>query len=74
MKEATCAVCEGGRLNGVQREIMALLTAGMTDAAVADRLGVCQRTVQRHVRRTMEQVGARSRLELGIRLARQRLL
>ncbi|MGK5552853.1 helix-turn-helix domain-containing protein [Actinomadura kijaniata] len=60
--------------SGLQREIMVLLAAGLTDAAVAARLRVSQRTVQRHVRRTMAQLDARTRFELGIRLAELRLV
>ncbi|MBO2447200.1 response regulator transcription factor [Actinomadura barringtoniae] len=61
-------------LTGVQREILALLCSGMTDAAVARTLGISTRTVKRHVRQAMEHLGARSRLELGIRLGRHGLL
>jgi DNA-binding NarL/FixJ family response regulator len=61
-------------LTGAQREILVLLSSGMTDAAVARTLGISTRTVKRHVRQAMEQVCARSRMELGIRLGRLGLL
>jgi DNA-binding NarL/FixJ family response regulator len=67
--------CPGqAALTGVQREILVLLCSGMTDAAAARTLGISTRTVKRHVRQAMEQVGARSRMELGIRLGRLGLL
>lgn len=47
------------------REVLALLLAGHTDAAVATRLGMSLRTVQRRVRRMMDLAGTDSRVLLG---------
>lgn len=47
------------------REVLALLLAGHTDAAVATRLGMSLRTVQRKVRRMMDLAGSDSRVLLG---------
>lgn len=47
------------------REVLTLLLAGYTDAAVATRLGISQRTVQRRVRRLMDLAGTDSRVLLG---------
>lgn len=47
------------------REILALLLAGHTDAAVASRLGIGLRTVQRRVRHMMDLAGSDSRVLLG---------
>lgn len=47
------------------REVLALLLAGYTDAAVAARLGIGLRTVQRRVRRLMDLAGTDSRVLLG---------
>jgi DNA-binding NarL/FixJ family response regulator len=44
---------------------LALLIDGLTDRAVARRLGVSERTVQRHVRALMEAAGCRNRMQLG---------
>lgn len=44
---------------------LALLIDGLTDRAVARRLGVSERTVQRHVRALMEGAGCRNRMQLG---------
>ena len=57
-----------------QYEVITLLALGMTDEAVARKLDVSPRTVQRHVRHVMEQLGVHSRLELGIRLTKMGIL
>lgn len=57
-----------------QYEVITLLALGMTDETVARRLDVSPRTVQRHVSQVMEQLGVRSRLELGIRLTKMGVL
>ncbi|MET0526226.1 MAG: helix-turn-helix domain-containing protein [Nocardioides sp.] len=51
------------------RQVLDLLTAGLTDRAVARQLGVTERTVQRRVQRIMTQYGVRTRLQLGLRLS-----
>ena len=56
-------------LTDFERHIIARLSAGLTDAAVANEIQISSRTVQRHVKRVMDRLGARSRLELGMRLA-----
>ncbi|WP_141584089.1 helix-turn-helix transcriptional regulator [Actinomadura sp. WMMA1423] len=53
----------------LQLSILRKLAAGMTDQAAANALKISPRTVQRQVHDVMEQLGARSRLELGICLA-----
>ncbi|MEY9894046.1 DNA-binding NarL/FixJ family response regulator [Catenulispora sp. MAP12-49] len=44
---------------------LALLITGLTDDAVARRLAVSRRTVQRAVRDLMDAAGARTRMQLG---------
>ncbi|MDW3850806.1 LuxR C-terminal-related transcriptional regulator [Micromonospora aurantiaca] len=58
-----------GRLNPLQRDVLRRLSGGATDDVVARALAVSTRTVQRQVTQIMQMVGARSRLELGIKLA-----
>jgi DNA-binding CsgD family transcriptional regulator len=65
---------DDGTLSDLERHIIARLSAGLTDAAVANELAVSPRTIQRYVKRVMDLCGARSRLELGIRLARRDLI
>ncbi|WFE37356.1 helix-turn-helix transcriptional regulator [Micromonospora sp. WMMD998] len=58
-----------GRLNPLQRDVLRRLAGGATDDVVARALAVSTRTVQRQVTQIMQMLGARSRLELGIKLA-----
>ncbi|MFI0450157.1 LuxR C-terminal-related transcriptional regulator [Actinomadura sp. 6N118] len=62
------------RLNELQVTILRQLATGMTDQATANALNISSRTVQRQVSHAMEQLGARSRLELGVYLAAGELI
>jgi DNA-binding CsgD family transcriptional regulator len=53
-----------------QYEMIRMLASGMTDEAVARQLDISPRTVLRDVHQIMQQLGVRSRLELGARLAK----
>ncbi|WP_329623555.1 helix-turn-helix transcriptional regulator [Streptomyces sp. NBC_01255] len=58
--------CDGpGPLDPVDRQIVALLHVGLTDAAIARQLGIGHRTVQRRLHELMESVGAATRFQLG---------
>lgn len=50
-----------------EETLLALLGAGMTDAAIAGHLGIGRRTVQRRVRALMDRHGAQSRPQLLLR-------
>ncbi|MFI6502447.1 helix-turn-helix domain-containing protein [Nonomuraea typhae] len=52
-----------------QYALVALLCAGLTDAAAARRLGVSERTVATEVRALMDLYGVAGRLQLGLALA-----
>jgi len=59
---------DGGWLPGPDARptrALALLITGLTDDAVARRLAVSRRTVQRAVRDLMDAAGARTRMQLG---------
>ena len=56
-------------LTPVQLAIVRLLAQGWSDNRVAGRLGLGQRTVQRHVSRIMLTLRARSRFEAGVAAA-----
>jgi sugar-specific transcriptional regulator TrmB/DNA-binding CsgD family transcriptional regulator len=68
----------GGRSGGGQRlashELLTLLTAGMTDDAIARQLQVSARTVQRRVSELMGELGARNRFQAGVQAVRRGLL
>ena len=49
-----------------ERQLLALLAAGATDEAVARRLGLSRRTVQRQMQQLMRRLGADSRFQAGL--------
>ncbi|MGV9881792.1 LuxR C-terminal-related transcriptional regulator [Streptomyces sp. NPDC003006] len=54
----------------VRRAVMQLLVSGLTDDAIARRLGVSRRTVAGHVAAISDALGSRSRAQLGYLIAR----
>lgn len=64
------SVSDGG-LDTHERRLMALLATGITDEQAAHELGWSRRTLQRRLKSAMDKLGARSRLEAGVRLVRQ---
>ncbi|HCT78383.1 MAG TPA: transcriptional regulator TrmB [Micromonosporaceae bacterium] len=57
-----------------EEQLLALLAAGLTDEAIARRLGVAQRTVERRMRRVMDKLGAETRFQAGLNASRLGLL
>jgi DNA-binding CsgD family transcriptional regulator len=55
-------------LSARERSVLRLLAAGLTDAAVAERLDLSVRTVAYTVRGLMEHYGAQNRFQLGLLL------
>ncbi|MCZ7431949.1 helix-turn-helix transcriptional regulator [Streptomyces sp. WMMC1477] len=53
------------------QRLLALLSAGSTDEAIARDLGVSERTVHRRISRLQELLGARTRFQLGVQAARR---
>lgn len=53
------------------RHVLDLLSAGLSDAAIADQLRVSQRTVERTVRSLMERLGATTRFQAGVLAGRR---
>ncbi len=58
----------GGSLTVREREVSALVAAGLTNQEVADRLHVSVRTVENHLHRTYGKLGITTRSELAGRL------
>jgi DNA-binding CsgD family transcriptional regulator/sugar-specific transcriptional regulator TrmB len=56
--------------SALERKILALLLAGLTDQAVATQLDLSLRTLQRHLRHLMDLAGVQSRMQLGWHAAR----
>lgn len=56
-------------LTALEKQLLTLLGAGMTDAAAGSRLGISARTVRRQMAALMERLGATSRFEAGLKAA-----
>ncbi|GAA4704413.1 hypothetical protein Prum_022630 [Phytohabitans rumicis] len=61
---------DGGGPTELDRRILALLLAGLTDQAVATQLGLSLRTLQRRVRHLLDLAGVETRMQLGWHAAR----
>jgi DNA-binding CsgD family transcriptional regulator/sugar-specific transcriptional regulator TrmB len=57
--------------NPTTRTILGLLAAGLSDQAIARRLGCSERTVQRHILRLSEAVGAKTRFQAALHIGRR---
>ena len=57
--------------DGERGPLLALLTSGLTDEAIAHQLGVSIRTVRRRIRRLMDHLGAISRFQAGLQAAKR---
>jgi len=58
-------------LTTVERKLLSLLAAGMTDEVAGRRLGISARTVRRQMAGLMERLGATSRFEAGLKAAQR---
>jgi DNA-binding CsgD family transcriptional regulator len=58
-------------LSAAERELLLLLSTGLTDETAAKRLGVSLRTVRRQMSALMERLGATSRFEAGLKAAQR---
>ncbi|MFE5210772.1 hypothetical protein [Streptomyces sp. NPDC056600] len=55
----------GAETGSLDLKILRMLLEGCTDATVAVRLGIGQRTVQRRIRQMMDAAGVNTRIQLG---------
>ena len=60
-----------GEASPQQRILLGMLAVGLTDEAIGRQLGWHPRTVQRHVRRLMSDLGAQTRFQAGLQAARR---
>jgi DNA-binding CsgD family transcriptional regulator/sugar-specific transcriptional regulator TrmB len=65
------AVDSSTGLTDAERDLLILLSSGLTDMAVGKKLGVSERTVSRMVASVMTRLGASSRFEAGLEAARR---
>lgn len=68
------APAAAGPLGPEDQQLLALAAAGLTDQAIARRLGVAQRTVERRMQRILKALDATTRFQAGLRAGRQGLL
>jgi DNA-binding CsgD family transcriptional regulator len=61
-------------LTEVQEAILKLMASGMKDDVIARRLGMATRTCRRYITTLMEELGATSRFQAGVRAAQLGLL
>lgn len=61
----------GETLSHDEAELLTLLAAGLTDAAVGRAMGWSERTVQRHVQRLMARLGVQTRFQVGLEASRR---
>ena len=59
-----------GQLNSIQRSILRALAAGQSDEVIARRLGISVRTCRRHIAKMLEDLGAESRFQAGVKAHR----
>lgn len=64
----------GARLSEEDEQLLGYAAAGYTDRAIARRLGVAQRTVERRMRRVMDRLDARTRFQAGLQAAERGIL
>jgi DNA-binding CsgD family transcriptional regulator len=57
----------GTKPDDIHAAILALLTQGHKDETIARRLGIATRTCRRHIRTIVNNLGARSRFQAGVR-------
>jgi DNA-binding CsgD family transcriptional regulator len=63
-----------GPLRAEDQRLLALAAAGLTDQAIARRLGVAQRTVERRMQRILKALEATTRFQAGLRAGHRGLL
>jgi DNA-binding CsgD family transcriptional regulator len=63
-----------GPLSSEDQQLLSLAAAGLTDQAIARRLGVAQRTVERRMQRILRALDATTRFQAGLRAGQQGLL
>lgn len=61
----------GVALSGREREVVRLVVDGASNDEIGARLGISSRTVESHLRRLFERLGAASRTELAARALRE---
>ncbi|MEU4403512.1 helix-turn-helix transcriptional regulator [Streptosporangium sp. NPDC023963] len=53
-----------------EKTVLRMAAEGLTDEVIGRQLGLTSRTVRRHMANAMERIGAQSRLQAGVRIAK----
>ncbi|GIG56757.1 transcriptional regulator [Longispora fulva] len=75
--ERATPLWSAGRDGGVtddDAQLLGFAAAGYTDETIARRIGVNKRTVERRMRRIMDELGARTRFQAGLQAAHKGIL
>lgn len=67
----TGSAVSASSLTSVQRRVLHLMAAGLTDETIATRLGTSVRTVRRHVGALQDELAAESRFAAGVAAAKR---
>ncbi|GAA1651351.1 LuxR family transcriptional regulator [Kribbella alba] len=67
-------VSADGPLSVEDQQLLSLAAAGLTDQAIARRIGVAQRTVERRMQRILRALDATTRFQAGLRAGQRGLL
>jgi DNA-binding NarL/FixJ family response regulator len=69
----TAARGDRDELTAREREVLSLVAAGLSNAAIADRLVIAPKTAEHHVSRVLAKLGVRSRAEAAAHAVREGL-
>lgn len=73
-KKADMETLPGGALSPRELEVLGLVGKGMSNREIAERLGVAENTVKKHVRNILEKVQMRTRVEAALYAVREGLV
>ena len=65
VRRGASAACESVRMTHREREVIALIAAGMSNKEIAQRLTIATDTVKSHVRNVMDKLALHSRLQIA---------
>ena len=66
-----CEIAGERRLSHREEEVVELVGRGLTNAEIAQNLGLSPWTIKRHVARVLAKTGDRRRIDLAVRHARR---
>lgn len=64
--EVRLGLASGTEFTDRELDVLRVMTLGVSNAVIADTLGIAENTVKQHIRHMMEKTGCRTRTELAI--------